>query len=73
MSNTIQPSYGTQAYSAPTQEIHALGNVPPGSKAVVIHPKVQERRSPPNQRPCMYFAPEDTHRRRTSPQTRPRR
>ena len=23
--------------------IHALGNVPPGSKAVVIHPKVQER------------------------------
>ena len=25
------------------KEIHALGNVPPGSKAVVIHPKVQER------------------------------
>ena len=29
-------------FTAP-KEIHALGNVPPGSKAVVIHPKVQER------------------------------
>lgn len=100
MSNTIQPNYGTKAYSiaakaresketgaqAKTQansflnmtaqasqskakeamenwkptgdnpfygsidgrfiapkEIHELSNVPPGSKAVVIHPKVQER------------------------------
>ncbi|MDE7244590.1 MAG: hypothetical protein K2O18_11555 [Oscillospiraceae bacterium] len=29
-------------FTAP-KEIHALSNVPPGSKAVVIHPKVQER------------------------------
>ncbi len=38
------PFYGSidGKFTAP-KEIHALGNVPPGSKAVVIHPKVQER------------------------------
>ncbi len=38
------PFYGSKdgKFIAPP-EIHALGNVPPGSKAVVIHPKVQER------------------------------
>ncbi len=38
------PFYGSidGKFTAP-QEIHALGSVPPGSKAVVIHPKVQER------------------------------
>ena len=38
------PFYGSidGRFTAPT-EIHALGNVPSGSKAVVIHPKVQER------------------------------
>lgn len=38
------PFYGSVdgKFIAP-KEIHALGNVPPGSKAVVIHPKVQER------------------------------
>ena len=38
------PFYGSidGRVTAP-KEIHALGNVPPGSKAVVIHPKVQER------------------------------
>ncbi len=38
------PFYGSidGRLTAP-KEIHALGNVPPGSKAVVIHPKVQER------------------------------
>ncbi len=38
------PFYGSidGRFIAP-KEIHALGNVPPGSKAVVIHPKVQER------------------------------
>ena len=38
------PFYGSKEgkFIAP-KEIHALSNVPPGSKAVVIHPKVQER------------------------------
>lgn len=38
------PFYGSidGRFTAP-KEIHALGQVPPGSKAVVIHPKVQER------------------------------
>ena len=38
------PFYGSidGRFIAP-KEIHALGSVPPGSKAVVIHPKVQER------------------------------
>lgn len=38
------PFYGSidGKFTAP-REIHALGSVPPGSKAVVIHPKVQER------------------------------
>ena len=38
------PFYGSidGRFTAP-KEIHALGNVPPGGKAVVIHPKVQER------------------------------
>ena len=38
------PFYGSidGRFTAP-KEIHALRNVPPGSKAVVIHPKVQER------------------------------
>lgn len=38
------PFYGSidGRFTAP-KEIYALGNVPPGSKAVVIHPKVQER------------------------------
>ena len=38
------PFYGSidGRFTAP-KEIHALGNVPPGSKAVVIHPAVQER------------------------------
>ena len=38
------PFYGSidGRFTAP-KEIHALDNVPPGSKAVVIHPKVQER------------------------------
>ena len=38
------PFYGSidGKFIAP-KEIHALGSVPPGSKAVVIHPKVQER------------------------------
>lgn len=38
------PFYGSKdgKFIAP-KEIKALGNVPPGSKAVVIHPKVQER------------------------------
>ena len=38
------PFYGSidGRFTAP-KEIHALGNVPPGSRAVVIHPKVQER------------------------------
>ena len=38
------PFYGSKEgrFIAP-KEIKALGNVPPGSKAVVIHPKVQER------------------------------
>ena len=38
------PFYGSidGRFTAP-EAIHALGNVPPGSKAVVIHPKVQER------------------------------
>ncbi len=38
------PFYGSidGRFTAP-REIHALGNVPPGSKAVVIHPKTQER------------------------------
>ncbi|MCI9122399.1 MAG: hypothetical protein HFG00_12950 [Oscillibacter sp.] len=38
------PFYGSidGRFTAP-KEIHALGNVPPGSTAVVIHPKVQER------------------------------
>ena len=38
------PFYGSidGRFTAP-KEIHALGNVPPWSKAVVIHPKVQER------------------------------
>lgn len=38
------PFYGSidGRFTAP-KEIHALGNIPPGSKAVVIHPKVQER------------------------------
>ena len=40
----VNPFYGSidGRFTAP-KEIHALGNVPPGSKAVVIHPKVQER------------------------------
>ena len=38
------PFYGSiDGRFTPPKEIHALGNVPPGSKAVVIHPKVQER------------------------------
>jgi len=38
------PFYGSidGRFTAP-KEIHALSSVPPGSKAVVIHPKVQER------------------------------
>jgi len=38
------PFYGSidGTFTAP-KEIHALSSVPPGSKAVVIHPKVQER------------------------------
>lgn len=38
------PFYGSidGRFTAP-KEIHALGSVPPGSKAVVIHPAVQER------------------------------
>ncbi len=38
------PFYGSIGgrFTAP-KEIHALSSVPPGSKAVVIHPKVQER------------------------------
>ncbi len=38
------PFYGSidGRFIAP-KEIHALGSVPPGSKAVVIHPKIQER------------------------------
>ena len=38
------PFYGSidGRFIAP-KEIHALGSVPPGSKAVVIHPKVQQR------------------------------
>ena len=38
------PFYGSidGKFTAP-KEIHALGSVPPGSKAVVIHPKVQAR------------------------------
>ena len=38
------PFYGSTngKFTAP-KEIQALSNVPPGSKAVVIHPKVQER------------------------------
>ena len=38
------PFYGSidGRFTAP-KEIHALNSVPPGSKAVVIHPKVQER------------------------------
>ena len=38
------PFYGSidGRFTAP-KEIRALGNVPPGSKAVVIHPKAQER------------------------------
>ena len=38
------PFYGSidGRFTAP-KEIHALGSVPPGSKAVVIHPKVQAR------------------------------
>ena len=38
------PFYGSidGQFIAP-KEIHALGNVPPGSKAVVIHPDVQKR------------------------------
>lgn len=38
------PFYGSKdgKFIAP-KEIHALGNVPPGSKAVVIHPEVQAR------------------------------
>ena len=38
------PFYGSVdgRFTAP-KEIRALGSVPPGSKAVVIHPKVQER------------------------------
>lgn len=38
------PFYGSidGRFTAP-KEIHALGSVPPGSKAVVIHPKVQQR------------------------------
>ena len=38
------PFYGSidGRFTAP-KEIHALGSVPPGSKAVVIHSKVQER------------------------------
>ena len=38
------PFYGSKdgQFIAP-KEIKALGSVPPGSKAVVIHPKVQER------------------------------
>ena len=38
------PFYGSidGQFIAP-KEIHALGSVPPGSKAVVIHPKIQER------------------------------
>jgi len=38
------PFYGSidGRFTAP-KEIHALGKVPPGSKAVVIHPKVQAR------------------------------
>lgn len=38
------PFYGSidGRFTAP-QAIHALGSVPPASKAVVIHPKVQER------------------------------
>ena len=38
------PFYGSidGRFIAP-KEIHALGSVPPGSKAVVIHPKAQER------------------------------
>ena len=38
------PFYGSKEgrFIAP-KEIHALSSVPPGSKAVVIHPKVQER------------------------------
>ncbi|MCI9589567.1 MAG: hypothetical protein HFG42_03265 [Lachnospiraceae bacterium] len=38
------PFYGSidGRFTAP-KEIHALGSVPPGSKAVVIHPRVQER------------------------------
>lgn len=34
---------GANPNYADSREIHALGSVPPGSKAVVIHPKVQER------------------------------
>ena len=42
--NGANPFYGSidGKFTAP-KEIHALGKVPPGSKAVVIHPKVQER------------------------------
>lgn len=38
------PFYGSidGRFTAP-QSIHALGSLPPGSKAVAIHPKVQER------------------------------
>lgn len=38
------PFYGSVdgRFIAP-KEIHALGSIPPGSKAVVIHPKVQQR------------------------------
>ena len=37
------PFYGSIDGRFTAPEIHALDNVPPGSKAVVIHPKVQER------------------------------
>jgi hypothetical protein len=42
--NGSNPFYGSidGRFIAP-EEIHALSHVPPGSKAVVIHPKVQER------------------------------
>ncbi len=42
--NGSNPFYGSidGRFIAP-EEIHALSRVPPGSKAVVIHPKVQER------------------------------
>ena len=38
------PFYGSidERFIAP-KELKALGSVPPGSKAAVIHPKVQER------------------------------